>query len=703
MGAIGLSGGQPPFVARPRSGPHGERVALRFLLLVPLLASCVGVVELPGEERRPPPPDDPTTPLRVPSSTTRRLTSRELGRTIKALTGVRPEALGRLPPESRGYAHDRVVNGQTVSPAHLEAYLAIAEEVADTLLAEARLDEITPACPDPILPPAAPPRTDAISGVGLTGNPDWAFGPNEETPTRLSSVYAPDPTVFYTHDFAAPGRYAVAFELETDARLGSAEIALDDAVVHIANDVAPGATRLETTLAIAEAGPHLIELRIVTGNDNLRVHYDRLTIVGPEDPTAGRFDAERRACGRAFVAELAPRALRRPLAADEEARLSALFDEGAAEGLASGLRMLLAGILATPSFLYLVELGTPVEGAPGAFALGPHELAARLSYALCELPPDAELRAAAASGAILAPAELEAHARRLLALDCGRDTVRRFLEEWLWLDRLASLNKSPEAFPEFDEDVRAGMQAEAARFLDEMLWSEGAALPAMFAADFAWPDARTAHLWGIAGADGARTALPPERAGVLTLPGVLAVTGTFDGTSPVHRGVFVLEEILCDDLPPPPADLEIVPPPPDPDSTTRERWAAHSSVAQCRGCHERIDPPGFAFEDFDGLGRHRTVENGRPIDARGGLPAIGLADGAIEGGAALARAVATSEPLGACFADHWLRFALGRLPGEADGPDLASVAGVAREDSIAEALVTLVRSETFRRRYEEAP
>src|SRR5690606_21249443 len=140
------------------------------------------------------------------------------------------------------------------------------------------------------------------------------------------------------------------------------------------------------------------------------------------------------------------------------------------------------------------------------------------------------------------------------------------------------------------------------------------------------------------------------RAGILTSPSILAVTGTFDGTSPVHRGVYVLEQMLCSRPPPPPGDVEIVPPPPDPALTTRERWAAHSDDPVCSSCHRVIDPVGFAFEGSAGIGRHRTEENGHPVDASGGIPTLGLEDGSLVGGAELSRALASAMELRSCLA-----------------------------------------------------
>jgi len=194
-----------------------------------------------------------------------------------------------------------------------------------------------------------------------------------------------------------------------------------------------------------------------------------------------------------------------------------------------------------------------------------------------------------------------------------------------------------------------------------------------------------------------RTAVPPSRAGILTHPGVLAVTAHFDSTSPVTRGVFVLERILCGSVPPPPPGFDIAPPIPDPSLTTRQRWAAHSANPACRGCHEMIDPIGFAFEGFDAIGRHRTEENGLPIDTAGALP---LLEVDVSDAASAARAIADAPRAASCLAEQWLRFTLGRLRVPTDASAIEHVATALRTGKLRDAFVSIATTETFRQRTE---
>ena len=235
-----------------------------------------------------------------------------------------------------------------------------------------------------------------------------------------------------------------------------------------------------------------------------------------------------------------------------------------------------------------------------------------------------------------------------------------------------------------------------------MTFEESADVAELFLARHSWVDAITAQVYGITGVgegERVRVELPEERRGLLTLPGVLAVTSKFAQTSPVIRGVYVLEQILCDELPKPPDDVDTTPPALDPEATTRERWAAHSESAQCAPCHERIDPIGFTFEEFDAMGQHRTVENGLPVDARGAAPILGVREPTLTGVKDLAALVAESERATTCLSRQWLRFALGRME---EAPDTTSIATVAAalKRSLREGFVALMTTPAFRERIE---
>jgi hypothetical protein len=631
------------------------------------------------------------------SSSTRRLSVAELRNSYRDVLGVIPTALDAIPPDSMGLTFDRVVNAQTVSGAHLESFAAAAREAVTMLVTDETLDERVPECTDEILPPLAPSRLVEVPGTELAAGPEWAIQPTD-VPDAVFIQYATEVTLSYSHLFPAPGRYVVGLDFDLmDGEGTEIRVSLDGQPV-ATFDAFPGPP-YEVTLDVAAEGTGVLDYEL-DGTGNFTLLVRGLDVEGPIDLGAAFVD-ERQACIEAVVDRLAPLAFRRPLDADRRDRILALVaDADGDQGEA--LEMVFEAIFANPSFLYLVEVGTEVEDEPGTFALDAHERAARLSYALCEAPPDAELRAAVESDELSTPAEVEAHVRRLLDAECGEATVQRFFSQLLWLYKVADLDRDAALFPAYSSDVAAGMLAETERFVRELVYVEGASLATLYSADFSWPDPRSAALYGLpVPAEQTRTQLPEERAGILTQPSVLAVTSTFDTTSPVRRGVFVLEHVLCEELPPPPPGLMVSPPPPDPEATTRERWEQHSADPTCSGCHSQIDPIGFTFEEFDAIGVYRTTENDLPIDAAGGAPAIGAADGTLVGGAALARAVAESPEAVACFSKQWLRFSLGRLETDSDADSLATVEAALSAGSLHEALVSLSTTSAFTFRYQE--
>ncbi|MCA9619473.1 MAG: DUF1588 domain-containing protein [Myxococcales bacterium] len=665
------------------------------------LAACVGNLD-DGNGPSDPIDDDPagTQDVELSSAALRRLSIHELENTYRSVVGFAPQAIERIPPDSLTHSFDRVVNAQTMSPAHLEAFVAIADEAATTLMTEQSLATVVAGCPAAQIPSLAVSKLVSIAGNALSLGPEWAVG-NAGNPQWGSTTYAPDPTAAYTHAFPTPGAYAISATVDVNGTVDVMELSVNGEAAAAATTVT-GLSTVGATVTIDAVGSYIIGLSLDTEPDDngLAVVFRSLTIEGPLQSTAEPEAPQVRACAMAVIDELAPRAERRPLDASTRDRLTSLYDGAvASHGSAQALHALLEAILSSPRMLYMVELGEPVAGRPGLFRLDDWEVASRLSYALCEQPPDEALREAAYRGAL--DEELEAQARRLMAKPCARGTVERFVEQWLWLNELPSLNKSPEIFPAFTTEARDGLIAESKRFIAEVIWNEDASVAALFDSDHAWPDASTAGLWGLSSASGERVDLPNERAGLVTSPAVLAVTAPFDGTSPVKRGVYVLEQLLCDGTPPPPTNVAIVPPVPDPNLTTRERWAAHSSDPACASCHALIDPIGFTFESFDGVGQYRTEENGLPVDAAGGIPSLGIEDGSLVGGAATARAIASSDALRACAAKQWLRNALGRLETSADDDTLTDLAGAFDAGSMQSAMLTLVTTEAFKHRRQD--
>ncbi len=645
------------------------------------------------------PPDSVAQRL-IPSSTIRRLSVTELTNTYERLVGFVPEAVSRIPPDSAGYGSDRVVNSQTISQSHLDAFAAAGSQAAFELVAERRLDELASACSDDIMPPAVAAKTKSVVGAMMSLDPDWAVQPVRDGSTDVELLYAYDPSAEYRNSFPAPGTYELALSVNASgAAVVSGTLSLDG-VVTDQFDRYTSQTVLRSTVNVTAAGDVTLNYSF-QAEDNLSLVIQTLDVTGPLDDSPASAE-DRAACARALVDELTPKLYRRPITTDERTRLLNVYDSLLdAGGFTTAIQQTLTAMFSSPNFLYLVEVGQPVAGNDKLRVLDSWEVAARLSYALCEEPPDSELAELAAAGGLQSPEEVQAQAARLLAKDCAKETIRRFYQQWLGVQSFLVVAKSLDIYPTFTAEVRQGMFDEVNRYIDEMFWNENASLETFYTSRKFWPNSETDFLYSMNLSESSEQTFPSNRAGVLSLPAVLAAHSAFNESNPVKRAHFVLERLVCTELPPP--SFVVAPPPPDPTITTRERWRVHSEQAECAQCHSIMDPVGFALETFDAMGQFRTEENGNPVDDNGGLPSIGFEDGSIKGGVEMAQAIGASEAGAKCFADHWLRFVLGRLQDEGTSDEdvkehLASALG---SKSMQQAMLDLFGSDTFLLRSEE--
>jgi hypothetical protein len=244
-----------------------------------------------------------------------------------------------------------------------------------------------------------------------------------------------------------------------------------------------------------------------------------------------------------------------------------------------------------------------------------------------------------------------------------RAVLADFNRQWLDLDKIDVVEKDATVVQGFTADLPALMRTEVESFVDAVLSSDKPNLGTLFQAPFSYMNAKLAAFYGVRGPAGtafARVDLDPtQRAGILTQGGLLAIHAHPDQTSPVHRGLFVRRQLLCTTPPPPPANVVIEVPKVDPTSTTRDRFAQHSTEAFCKSCHQLMDPIGLGFEAYDAAGRYRTTENGQPIDASGEIVQSDI-DGKFVGAVDLAKRLAGSQQVGNCAVTEWFRYAYGR-------------------------------------------
>lgn len=421
-------------------------------------------------------------------------------------------------------------------------------------------------------------------------------------------------------------------------------------------------------------------------------------------PCAGTSTAEHSQCGAAFVAAFGKRAFRKPLAADETQAFTTLFDGlNATQGYSVAVELTLEAMLQSPQFLYRVDAESAATPETGAVPLDGYQLASRLSYFLTGSMPDSALFDAADAHKLQSPAEIESQARRLLETPRARSMVRDFNEQWLQLDTLSGLARNA---PDPSTDVKGigtDYRESLQQFLDHAFWEQGD-LTSLFTSPVTYVNQRLAAILGMpAPTSGFAPVNAGEgRVGLLTQPALMAMLAHSDQSGPVQRGVWVRERLLCLNVPPPPPNLNPVAPDPDPKLTTRERFAVHTSSADCAGCHRLIDGTGFGFENYDQLGRYRAIENGIAVDASGEMLATGEAsvDGPFVGVAQLSQRLATSDRVQRCLATNWFRYAMGRVETEADGCSLQDVQKkfAAAGGKFKELLVALTLTDAFRYR-----
>jgi hypothetical protein len=395
-----------------------------------------------------------------------------------------------------------------------------------------------------------------------------------------------------------------------------------------------------------------------------------LTVLAGCDPTGG--DAT---CVSAFVAAFGRRAWRRALTDDEQAAMLQVYTATADPTPTDGLAGVVATMLQAPQFLY-----RPEPGAAGAAASQPVDgdaLATRLSYLLTGAGPDATLLAAAAAGELATEAGLLAQADRLLGDPRASDLFVHFANEWWEIEPVATMDKDESLYPAWTDGTPAALTQETTLFLADA-WKNGPTLTTLLTAPVTFADASLASYYGLPAPSGdgyQRIALDPTRAaGMLTQGSFLAVHAKANQTSPVLRGKFVRAQLFCTPPPPPPPSIVVSPPVVDPRLPTRQRFAQHTSDPFCASCHTLMDPIGFAFENYDPIGRWRDTDADVPVDATGSLTGTDV-DADLDGVPSLAARLAGSAEVATCAATQWFRYAFGRS--EQTSGDLCAISALA--------------------------
>jgi len=677
-----------------------------------------------------------------------RLNRAEYANAIRDLLALDIDATALLPPDDESSGFDNIADVLTVSPSLMERYLSASWNISRMALGNVSITPSTATYrvrPDLSqdqhingLPPGTrggmlithtfPVDGEYVIKLRLWRNTfDLMRGMEDphEIEIALDGARIQSTTAGGREDFSRMAENPGTFGADLDRRLT------------VRLPVKAGEHTIWATTVLKSHAPRddLIKPFLRTTVDGLDImgdpSVDRLTIEGPFVPSGPGDTASRRkillcrpasgadeTCARRIVSTLARQAYRRPVDAATAETLMKFYRDGRKSGgnFERGIEASLQFILASPEFLFRIEPDPPAdvsvasakaERASNVYRLDDLALASRLSFFLWSSLPDERLIAAAAAGRLKDPTVLEQQVRRMLADPRSKSLIDNFAEQWLHLRNLKSSNPDLGAFPDFDDNLRQAMKEETELFFDSIMREDRSVMD-LLNADYTFVNERLARHYGIPNIYGSRfrrVQIPDERRrGLLGQASILTVTSYPNRTSPVERGKWILTNLLGVPPQPPPPN---VPPLQDngPDGkvlSLRERMERHRASPVCAGCHRMMDPIGFALENFDGVGRWRTKDDGQPIDPKGTL----FTGAAVDGIVGLRREIAKRpEVFVGVLTERMLTYALGRGLEYYDMPAVRKIMRDARATDYRFSSIVLgvVRSVPFQMKERSAP
>ncbi|MCC7374974.1 MAG: DUF1592 domain-containing protein [Verrucomicrobiales bacterium] len=560
--------------------------------------------------------------------TLRRLNRNEYRNTIRDLFGVDYNAHAEFPNDESGYGFDNIGDVLSLPPMLLEKYLAAAETIAGKVIetedpARKRIQRLKAN--------RFSTQSDAVSTVE---EEVWGFYREGEIAAEV--------------EFAKPGEYRLrlqAYGEQAGPELPKMGIGVDGRQIHVqsvrAQAGSPETFEVPLTLEVGKHRLSVAYLNNFNADGDRNVYLVSFEILGPlggepeEYPETHRRWLKRRpeagtelAYAREVLRSMAGKAYRRPATDGEVTRLTRLVETAMKEGdsFERGIQWALQAILVSPHFLYRWELDPARLPDGGVRELNDFEIASRLSYFLWSSMPDDRLFDLAGQGRLRQAATLETEVHRMLRDPKARALVKNFGGQWLQIRNLDEVEPDPSVFPAWNAALREAMKQETELFLWEIIQGDHR-LQELLAADFTFVNERLARHYGIEGVAGdefRRVSLAPStrRGGILTMGSVLTVTSVPTRTAPVLRGKWILEQILGTPPPPPPPNVPPIEEGTEAarNATIRQRLEVHRSKPDCMGCHQKMDPLGFALENFDGIGAWREKDGPNPVDTSAELP-----------------------------------------------------------------------------------
>ena len=683
--------------------------------------------------------------------TVRRLNRFEYNNTIRDLIGVDFNAAEDFPADDIGHGFDNIGDVLTLSPVLMERYLAAAETIMNRAIT-----------PNPPKPPNRGVSTQYTEPAGPNvpmkdGHRVVLFKP-EGMPIETGPIftrykvpadgqYIGQTQVYVETTGTKPVMVALLAGCDASAKTAATDAEAEKIAGAAAKNLRPFMIlkTFEITAREAKAGQILkADIPADIGLDKLAVallkpeegepaptlYVRYMSLDGPLDTRPASHkkllasDASQPPAARTreVLARFLPRCYRRAVTHEEIERLARIADTSVAGGAKweEGMQFALMAALCSPKFLFRLEMDDHPESAE-PHALDEYQLASRLSYFLWGSMPDDELLALAGKKELAA--NLESQVRRMLKDERSQALFESFAMQWLQLQRISAFSPDKQLFPEYNEELRADMLAET-RELFLHVMREDKSVVELLDCDYTFLNRRLAQHYGIADTAGNMPGKPPvaggqpfkddafvrvslhdrTRGGLLTMASVLTVTSNPTRTSPVKRGKWVLEQILGAPPPPPPANV--------PDlaeqkageltGTLRQRMEQHRANPACANCHAKMDPLGFAFENFNAIGKFRTQEDKFPIEAAGVLP-----DGRKFSGPGELKEIlkGKKDQFVRCLAEKLLIYALGRGLEYYDEPAIDKIeASTAADDyRFSRLVVEIVKSDPFRMRRGKEP
>lgn len=615
-----------------------------------------------------------------------RLNRVEYNNTVRDLLGTALRPADHFPPDDVSHGFDNIANVLALSPVQVEMY----HRAADQLITDALT---------PLRTPATVIEAEALDGEAIAAAPVTTPGASLDPYAKNEAEVPP------TRSYKPGARTADAWKFVSEAALPLPLTGLDPGVYHVSvrawtERAGPTPVRMNLELdgevvrafdilaEVDKPGVYRVDVTFDRPDQTLALRYtndfdtgsrwrnlliDSVTLEGPmgatePNPLRARImvcepdPANPAPCGRSIIEQFATRAWRRPVQPNELTDLETLAGIATAtnrDAFDASIELALTAILTSPHFVFRVER-RPVDGTPTP--LNNHELASRLAYFLWSSMPDDALFDAAANGDLSETKRLEAEIDRMLADPRAQAFVDNFVGQWLTLRGLEAHEPNRRTYPDYDLALKADMIGETKQLFSALLRDNRPA-DELLTAGYTFTTPRLAEHYDLGGAGQSeagfvRVALPTGRMGLLGHASILTATSHPNRTSPVKRGKWVLEQLLCSAPPPPPPAVEGLPNDEQQSASLRQRMEQHRSDPVCAGCHKIMDPIGFGLEHYDGTGKWRDLDGEHPIDATGTLP-----DGrAFDGGVELAELIATDPRFPQCVTRQMLTYALGSEP-----------------------------------------